>query len=162
MIEKNIQETLNIADQLAKNSTTCAKTWVGSSLGFIKYDSYIPMYYGSNRSNEYNCRVQIPYKELIMKDPEVRCRDFCKAVHAEEDVIFKSIQQGTINLCDTILVTRYPCERCAKIIVANNIKNVYYTRPFEISLETKSIFEENNINVFHLKDLNIGDENDRN
>ena len=158
----NIEQSLIIADELAKESTTCKKTWVGSSLGFIKFDSYVPMYYGSNRSSEYNCRVQIPYKELITGDPEVRCRDFCKAVHAEEDVIYKAIQQGTLKLCDTILVTRYPCERCAKIIVANHIKNVYYTRPFEISEETKGIFQENNVNVYHLKDLEVGDENDRN
>jgi dCMP deaminase len=158
----SIRTYLDALDRDAKEKTTCTKTWVGACLGYIKEDHFYGIIHGFNTSDEWNCRLQGEYKDIVFGKPEGRCRDWCKAVHAEENAILKAIKSNSIQDMDTIVVTRYPCEKCAALIAHHGIKNVFYGRQFEISEETKQIFNDSNINVVHIKDWESGDKHDTN
>jgi deoxycytidylate deaminase len=60
-----------------------------------------------------------------------------------------SIEECTYD--SSIYVTRYPCEACARAIVAAGIKHVYYGRQQEISDETKLIFATAGVEVVWVK-----------
>ena len=51
-----------------------------------------------------------------------------------------------------MIVTRYPCEACARAIVAAGITKVIYGGVEEISSQTKEIFERNEVEVKFILD----------
>jgi deoxycytidylate deaminase len=57
-------------------------------------------------------------------------------------------------------VTRYPCEACARAIVAAGIKHVVYAGKEQISQQTEEIFTRSSTEVTHVV-LDWGDNNDR-
>jgi dCMP deaminase len=70
----------------------------------------------------------------------------CRAIHSEID----AISQANCDLTDaTIYVTRYPCEACARAIVAAGILTVVYGRETSISEETQHIFDSAEVEVIH-------------
>ena len=49
-----------------------------------------------------------------------------------------------------MVVTRYPCEACARAITAAGIKEVFYGRDEEISPYTAAILEAGGVAVHHV------------
>ena len=81
----------------------------------------------------------------------------CRAVHSEIDAIAQAAKFGISTYRATIIVTRYPCEACARAILTAGIKTVYYGREQKISEETEKIFKSGNIKVYHINDWTYQD-----
>ena len=74
----------------------------------------------------------------------------CRAIHSEIDAICMAAKMGNDIDGSTIYVTRYPCESCAKAIVAAGIKTVYYGGTAQISPETQEIFETYGVDCYFI------------
>jgi len=160
MLIKDVEKILTEVDFRAKSRTTCTKTWVGCVLGKIEQGLFVKFSSGYNSSPTWDCTAHGPYKEIMFGKPEGRCRDWCKAIHAEENAMLHCIDK---NLKPTIaIVTRYPCEKCATLLVHNGIKEVYYGRPFKISQETEEILENAGVKITHIYSWKGSDVNDTN
>lgn len=76
-----------------------------------------------------------------------RAPEDCRALHSEIDAICH-LQQSAAG--GAIFVTRYPCEACARAIVAAGIKTVYYGRKQNPSSETMQIFDSADVECIHV------------
>ena len=81
------------------------------------------------------------------------------AIHSEVDAICKAAKIGKRLDNAAIVVTRYPCEACARAIVESGIKIVAYGRKEKISDITQKIFDSYNVTVQHIDDWNYADNN---
>lgn len=155
-----IKNILTLADNYAKQNSTCKKTAVGCYL--IKEDTWRTVISkGANCNYGESCKKVGCLREEIFGDNSKAHRSVCRCAnnHSEIDALRKADKaflQGA-----TAFVTRYPCENCTRQLVNAGIKAIYYGRPFEMSEESKKICEENNVTVCHMKDWNC-DENDTN
>lgn len=151
---------LNEAHKYAELNSGCAKVSVGSAI----VDDYKPVesslrIYGANRALPISCkkagclRVE-KYGEnsKLHRNPED-----CRAIHSEIDAICQAAMTGTPISGKGIVVTRYPCEACARAIVASGVKLVVYGRVQKCSEETEKIFKQAKVNVIHVKDWDAPD-----
>lgn len=75
----------------------------------------------------------------------------CRAIHSEVDAICAAAKTGVCIDGATIYVTRYPCESCARAIVAAGIKTVYYGGTAKISEQTQEIFEIYGVDCYFIE-----------
>lgn len=156
--EERAKSWLNVAYQYSKSKSGCAKVQVGATIT-SKYLSE-PLVFGANRTypvdcTEKGCRRQELYGE---NSKNHRLPSDCRAIHAEIDCIteltrrlVQGIDIGSFSLPCTIVVTRYPCEACARAIAnCRFIDTVVYGGEQEISEETREIFKSTNIEVIHI------------
>lgn len=146
---------LNSADVYARMESGCCKVSVGSLIIDRNTENVLAL--GANRTMPVSCKaVGCLRIEKYGDDAKNHrnCGD-CRAIHSEVDAIsqlwkglyFAHKESPTLS----IYVTRYPCEECAKVIVASGISEVYYGREQEITEEAKKIFESGNVAVFWVK-----------
>ena len=138
----------------AKAFSGCAKVHVGAML---ISDTLNCQSYGANVTlpvscRKYGCRRQ----ELYGEDSKLhRLPSDCRAIHAEIDCITKycnKMKHANFSTPEAlwILVTRYPCEACARAIVNCGFINVViYGGEQDISEETGRIFDSAGIQVLH-------------
>lgn len=145
-------EWLDVADKYAAISSGCTKVAVGSVI--VKDNMVIGL--GANRSFPDLCKTRgcLRVEKYGDNDKTHRYPSDCRALHSEIDAICSA---STNVKGATILVTRYPCEACARAIVAAGIKEVIYGRQQEISDETKAIFNEGKVSVVWLKSWDAPD-----
>lgn len=128
----------------AKSNTTCRKVPVGAL--FLTHDSN--KYLSCNKSKDINCiDLGECYKAKITGIYESceETRKYCKAIHAEINII-DILKENNINPGGGILyVTRYPCYNCAANIVDYGIKHTRYCGRQEISNEVKELFNSHNV-----------------
>lgn len=144
-----------IALAYAKISSGCVKVQVGS---VIARDGNI-ISLGANRAIPDLCKFKGCLRvEKYGDDSKLhRNPEDCRAIHSEIDALC-NLETSAAGC--SIHVTRYPCEGCAKAIVAAGIKEVYYAGDAEISDQTRSIFEAYNVSYTHITGL-IEDKTDR-
>ena len=71
--------------------------------------------------------------------------DLCRSLHAEENAILQTAHLGGAPLKDSILFsTTFPCNLCAKQIIAVGIKKVVYIDPYPM-LQAKKMLSEASI-----------------
>lgn len=159
----DIIDMMETIDQWAQKHTTDPKVYVGAILGKTsKNGSFKPIAVGCNKNEHYNEKeLGQTYREFLFSSRDKKYRPWDKIIHAEENAIVHAINNGKDKKYDTIIVTRYPCEKCAQLLVYKGVKKVYYGRTFKISEETSKIFSDNNVEVIHIKEY-IGDTNDDN
>ena len=124
---------LNMANIYATERSGCLKVAVGSCI--TDKDGRI-LSFGANAAIPNLCQFEgcLRIKKYGPAD--------CRAIHSEVDAIAhleRSARGGRIY------VTRYPCEACARAIVAAGITEVYYGRKQCISEETEQIFAHNGV-----------------
>lgn len=137
------KQILNIAQLYADACSGCNKVKVGSA---ICNDGRI-VALGANRAEPNLCYVRGCLRvELYGNDSKShRNPEDCRAIHSEIDAICNAAKEGARLHGSSIYVTRYPCESCAKAIIAAGIKTVVYGGTTKISEQTRDIFERNNI-----------------
>lgn len=149
---------LNMAHSFANHESGCMKVHVGSII--LKNGAVISS--GANRTIPNLCnspRGCLRVEKYGEDSKNHRCPDDCRAIHSEVDAICRAARSG-ISLADTtIVITRYPCEACARAIVTAGIKRVVYGRKESISKETEKIFESNDVDCFHVSDWDAEDNN---
>lgn len=137
---------LDLAHTYAKTRSGCTKVTVGSAI--TDADGAI-LSLGANAAIPNFCRSKgcLRITKYGNNTKEHRLPSDCRAIHSEIDAIChleKSARGGRIY------VTRYPCEACARAIVAAGISTVYYGRKQEISDQTDEIFRSAGVNVCHV------------
>jgi deoxycytidylate deaminase len=149
-------------DNYAKQNTTDPKIYVGASVGKFINGEYNTAGVGCNKNDCYNEKeAGQTYREFLFGSRDKKYRPWDKIIHAEENAIVDAIKAGAEGKYDTAVVTRYPCEKCAQLMVYKGVKTVYYGRRFKISEEAEEIFKNAGVEVIHVKEY-IGDENDDN
>lgn len=134
---------LKMAGDYAKRTTGCTKVSVGSCIVTTNGITIL----GANRVIKQRCKNYGCFRIAKYGDNAKTHRnpDDCLAIHSEIDAICKAAASGINIHGATIYVTRYPCEACARAIVASGIKRVVYGRNQEISAMTKQIFEDGHV-----------------
>ena len=159
-IDKLCKLMLDKAHQYAEKNTGCTKVSVGSVIfsGLIEGTPRIAAY-GANRTIPVSCKragclrlQKYGNNAKLHRNPED-----CRAIHSEVDAIAHIAQTSLSSAGLAIAVTRYPCEACARAIIAADISHVVYGRQQEISEQTAEMFREAGIMVWHIKDWDAPD-----
>ena len=156
---KQAMDILTLADNFAKQNTTCKKTAVGCYI-VNEYEHRTVAAKGCNRSGT-PCKDIGCLREQMYGDNSKEHRQTCRCYghHAEQDAISRLDKDHAENL--SAFVTRYPCDECAKVLIGAGVKLVVYGRKFPISEQAQKAFEEADVKVVHLADWDC-DENDTN
>lgn len=152
---------LDIANRYAAAHSGCSKVTVGAVIvkNYGKTNENI-ISIGTNRAMPNLCLTArgCLRVELYGDDSKNhRLPSDCRALHSEVDAISKAGQD--LTGCD-IFVTRYPCEACARAIIASGIKRVWWGREQDISEQTRQMFETYNIEYHWLRDWTEEDRHD--
>lgn len=149
MIWKNMksEDYLDMAHLYAIKMSGCRKVAVGSVI--VKDDRMIA--FGANRAVPNLCETRGCYRvEKYGNDSKShRNPEDCRAIHSEICAL-STLRESAAGA--TIFVTRYPCEGCAKAIVAAGIKEVVYGGTTQISRMTQDMFDEFDIRCIWLPD----------
>ena len=158
-----MKDILTLADNYAKNNTTCKKTAVGCYIVNEDPNWRTVLAKGCNRSEE-SCKELGCLREQLFgsnsKEHRATCR--CYGNHAEQDAL-KRVPEDKKNLLNgaTAFVTRYPCEECTRALIDAGIKRIVYGREFTMSDGAFLACEDAGIEAAHISDWNC-DENDTN
>lgn len=151
----NTIDLLSMANDYAARMSGCTKVTVGA---IITKDG-VPISFGANRAIPDLCKFRGCLRvELYGSNAkEHRLPADCRAIHSEVDAICNS-RESLIGA--SIYITRYPCEACARAIVAAGISQVYYGRLQEVSDHTKQIFDSAGVGLFWIRSWTEEDTND--
>ena len=158
-----MKDILTLADNYAKNNSTCKKTVVGCYLIHEDPQWRKVLAKGCNNSKE-SCKDLGCLREEIFGDNSKEHRKTCRCAknHAEIDALSRVPKDKRKFLPgSTAFVTRYPCEECTKALVEAGVKRIVYGRPFPMSEESVSLATDAGIEIIWIKDWNC-DENDTN
>lgn len=145
-------KVLKLAEEWANLHSGCLKVSVGS---LIEDAEGIFASVGTNITSPGSCKKLGCLRVSLYGDNDKthRAPSDCRAIHSEIDAIARAASCGTFIHGGTIYVTRYPCEACARAIVAAGIKKVIYGRSQKISDLTDEIFCEGCVKVIHCADF---------
>lgn len=159
-LNKTNRMYLDIANRYAANQSGCSKVTVGAVIvkNYGKPNENI-ISIGANRAIPDLCMNRGCLRiELYGDDAKShRLPSDCRALHSEIDAISKAGQD--LTGCD-IFITRYPCEACARAIVASGIKRVWFGRSQSISTQTAQIFNSAGVECYWLREWEEADRND--
>ena len=132
---------LQAAHDYAVRNSGCLKVVVGACIVEPEHHNILGL--GTNLAIPDLCRVEGCLRILKFGNDYKSHRGptDCRAIHSEVHAIANCAKRGQAIEGATIYVTRYPCEACARVIVAAGIKRVVYGRQQEISEMTKEIFD---------------------
>lgn len=137
---------MGLAAAYAKARSGCTKVQVGSII--VRGNQVLAM--GANRTLPDMCKARGCLRVELYGDnsKDHRGPGDCRAVHSEIDAIASA---GCDLTGATIYITRYPCEACARAIVAARITSVIYGRETQASPETYRIFDYGGVDVIHCR-----------
>lgn len=127
---------IDLAQAYANIASGCRKVAVGSVI--TKNQIVVSM--GANRAIPDLCKTRgcLRVEKYGNDSKSHRNPEDCRAIHSEIDAISKA---GVELHGATIFVTRYPCEGCAKAIIASGIQSIYYAGETKISEQTAQMLE---------------------
>lgn len=137
---------LEMCNSKAKKMSTCCKAQVGAML----YKDGRQLNFACNTSMPDNCKVKGCHRIKVYGEDSKNHRlpSDCYALHAEINAISTAARQSLPKLYGaTLYVSRYPCEACARAIVAAGITKVIYGGIEQISAQTEQIFRNAGIQV---------------
>lgn len=162
-----IKLVLDSAQNYADENSTCAKVKVGSIIipEVVEDDKPFELFgymvrgcnHGVHNCKENGCRRIQLYGNA---SKEHRLPSDCDALHSEIDAISRAAKSGRQTRGATIFVTRYPCEACARAIIAAGIKKVYYGRKESISDYTAKILAAGDVKVIKVDTWEREDNNE--
>ena len=146
---------LSEAHAYASQASDCTKVQVGSLLHTVD-DKF---FFGANIGIGYSCKENGCRRVALYGEnsKDHRLPSDCNSLHSEVHAIGKAAASSTSTLGATLFITRYPCEACARAIVAAGIKQVYYGREQEISDYTKQILDAGHVEYHHVSEWTAED-----
>jgi len=155
---QKVKNYLNLAQKYADEHTGCRKVAVGCVILARKAGTPIEIF-GANRAIPNLCKtVECQRIQLYGEDSKNhRLPSDCRAIHSEVDAIARCAKFGIPTQGCTAIVTRYPCEACARTLVDAGITTVYYGRDQLISKQTEEIFKTYNVTITHVKGWDYDD-----
>ena len=156
-----MKDILTLADNYAKNNTTCKKTAVGCYIVNEDPRWRTVLAKGAN-CGVISCKESGCLREKIHGSNSKEYRGSCRCTHRERDALLR-IPKDKQHLVEgsTAFVTRYPCDPCTSALASAGIKRIVYGRAFEMSDFAKAVCEKEGIEIIHIADWNC-DENDTN
>ncbi len=145
------EDCLDMAHAYATKTSGCKKVAVGCA---IVRDGYI-IALGANRGIPNLCKTKrgcFRVERYGEDSKNHRNPEDCRAIHSEVDALCSAAAQGISVKGAEMYVTRYPCEGCAKAIIAAGIKRVYYGGTARISDQTRDMLDEYNIECTYIPD----------
>ena len=147
-------------DEEAKVKTTDPKVFVACALGILdENNNFEEVSRGVNCNYSFNERlIGKTYRQMMFNSTDTKYRPWDKIIHAEENAIyntFKNCKEGDSLFYNTAIVTRYPCEKCAQLLIFKGVKKVFYGRDTEISEATALMFREAGVDVVHVTDYKV-------
>lgn len=142
---------LDMAQLYANNMSGCKKVAVGSA---IVWEGQI-VSLGANRGVPDLCKTPrgcLRVEKYGEDSKSHRNPEDCRAIHSEIDAICSAACMGIPLAGSSVFVTRYPCEGCAKAIIAAGITQVYYGGTALISEQTANMFECFGVTCIHVSD----------
>lgn len=163
MEKSKVMEYLDKAQDYANENSGCTKVAVGSVIVTPKRAKgetpTIHEVYGANRTLPCSCK-EIGCKRVALYGEDSknhRLPSDCRAIHSEVDAISQAAKFGISLKRAVMMITRYPCEACARAIATTGIKAVYYGRGQVISPETQRILILAGIKVVQVTDWTYED-----
>jgi deoxycytidylate deaminase len=155
--QKTILGILTDLDKFALENTTDPKIFVGAVVGKFNEDNkFEVMGVGCNCNHNYNERkLGRTYREFLFGSRDTKYRPWDKIIHAEENAIIYAVENGFDGEYDTAIVTRYPCEKCAQLLIYKGIKTIYYGRSTKISETTQQMLKDAGVNIYHIIEYDI-------
>lgn len=145
------KDYLDTAQVYANTLSGCRKVAVGSAI--VNQERVIVL--GANRAVPDLCKTSrgcLRVEKYGEDSKNHRNPEDCRAIHSEIDAICKAASSGVSVKGSSIFVTRYPCEGCAKAIIAAGIKRVYYGGTARISSQTSAMFESSGVDCIYIPD----------
>lgn len=142
------EDYLDFAQLYADKTSGCRKVVVGSVV--VKEGRMIS--FGANRAIPNLCRSSrgcLRVERYGEDSKSHRNPEDCRAIHSEIDALSR-IRESAMG--STIFVTRYPCEGCAKAIIASGIKRVVYGGTARISPMTEALFDDFDVECTYIPD----------
>ena len=156
------KDILTLADNYAKNNSTCKKTAVGCYI--VAEEGWRTILAKGCNRGEISCKDEGCLREATFgnnsKEHRAVCR--CYGNHAEQDAL-RGIYRPRRKLLKgaSVFVTRYPCDDCARALIDAGVGLIVYGREFPISQAASEWFKEAGVEVVHIADWNC-DTNDTN
>lgn len=145
------KDCLDMAQSYADKVSGCKKVAVGSVI--VNGEQVIAL--GANRAVPDLCKTPrgcLRVEKYGEDSKNHRNPEDCRAIHSEIDAICSAASSGVSVKGSSIFVTRYPCESCAKAIIAAGIKKVYYGGTARISPQTTAMFETFGVVCVYISD----------
>lgn len=147
----NWEDCLDFAQLYANKLSGCNKVAVGSVI--VKGNKIVS--FGANRCIPGLCKTRqgcLRVEKYGEDSKNHRNPEDCRAIHSEIDALCSAASIGVPIGDAEIFVTRYPCEGCAKAIIAAGIKRVFYGGTTRISQQTADMFDEYNVECTYIPD----------
>lgn len=138
------EDYLDFAQMYANKVSGCRKVAVGSVI--VKEGQIVAL--GANRGVPNLCKTMrgcMRVEKYGEDSKSHRNPEDCRAIHSEIDAICYAARAGISVEGAEIYVTRYPCESCAKAIIASGIRQVYYGGTAKISSQTEEMFDAHHV-----------------
>lgn len=155
--QKILLAILTDLDKFSLENTTDPKVFVGAAVGrFNDKNQFELMGIGCNCNYNYNERkLGRTYRQFLFGSRDTKYRPWDKIIHAEENAIVNALENGNEGEYDTAIVTRYPCEKCAQLLIYKGIKTIYYGRSTKISEQTQKMLDEAGVKIYHITEYDI-------
>lgn len=149
---------LDSAHLYAESQSGCTKVSVGSLIIDSPHSTQARVY-GANETLPASCKKQgcLRIQKYGNASKQHRNPEDCRAIHSEINAISIAARYGVKIEGKTIVVTRYPCEACARAIITSGIKEVVYGRAQNCSDETFKMLTLAGISVIHINDWDAPD-----
>lgn len=141
------EDFLDMAQLYADKQSGCCKVQVGAVI--VKEERMIS--FGANRGVSFDCKHRGCLRVHKYGDDSKSHRnpEDCSSIHSEIDAL-SNLRESAAGA--TAYVTRYPCEGCAKALIAAGIKEVVYGGTARISDMTNDMFEAHDVRCVYLPD----------
>ena len=158
LVELRAKALLDSAHLYAEGHSGCKKVSVGC-LVIDSIHSSQARVYGANETLPVSCKTEgcLRVQKYGNASKKHRNPEDCRAIHSEVDAISIAARYGLNLEGKTMVVTRYPCEACARAIITAGISQVIYGRAQECSEETMNMFRSAGVSVMHIVDWDAPD-----
>ena len=153
----DVVKLLKDLDECSMIRTTDPKVYVGCALGYFDEDNeFVEVGRGVNCNYAFNERLLgKTYRQMMFQSTDTKYRPWDKIIHAEENAVFDCIKNKTEGKYNVAIVTRYPCEKCAQLLIFKGVKQVFYGRSTLISETTAKMFKDAGVEVTHVAEYDV-------
>lgn len=128
---------MNIAFLVSARST-CARRKVGAVA--VKDKRILATGYNGAPAGVAHC-LDTGCLRAQMGIPSGQRHEFCRGLHAEQNVIIQAAIHGTDIADATLYCTNHPCVLCAKMLINCGVKEIYYAQAYPDELAAQMLAE---------------------